>query len=144
ARYGSGVKGVHFGRCLRAQANMRARFVRHLPHSLAQVDPEFRIGLAVADRPRPRHQPRQAKRPQCRFIKEAGALEIGDTDGDVVYHFEVLRPFSVIPANAVTITTGRGRCAKLELPTFVTTAVCGYGSRLALRLAGTTESHRRA
>ena len=44
----------------------------------------------------------------------------------------------VVPANAGTHNHGRSLLGQLVLPVCLEGVGCGYGSRLALRLAGTT------
>src|SRR5947209_20387836 len=66
---------------------MHAALRRHKRHALAQIDPEFRIGLAEADHARPRDQPGEAERGEGCFVKFRGAIELADADGDVVDHW---------------------------------------------------------
>ena len=74
-----------------AKTDMRAAFMRYLAHVLAQIDPEFRIVFAEADRGRPRHQSRQPECGERGLIEACGTLEIGDADGDVIDHEGMIR-----------------------------------------------------
>ena len=81
-----GVERIDIAGCFGAQADVRAALGRDLCHAGAQIDPELRIGLAEADRRRPRHEPREAERGERCLVETRGAIEIGDADGDVVDH----------------------------------------------------------
>src|SRR5262249_22197111 len=102
--------------------DVRTAFMRHLCHPRAQIDPELRVGLSEADHRRPRHQARQPKRGEHRFIEARGALEIGDADGNVIDHgwlisgcgvkahvglFEPQRPMPAV-TNALSLARFRG------------------------------------
>src|SRR6516164_6317808 len=80
------MKGLDLRGGPRAQANMRTAFVRHLRHVCTQVDPEFRIALPEADRCRPGDQTREPKRGERHLIEACRAIEIGNTDGDMIDH----------------------------------------------------------
>ena len=75
------MERIDIAGCLRAQANMVAALEWDPRHALAQIDPEFGIGLAESDR----DQPRQAERRARCLIEARGSFEVADADGDVIY-----------------------------------------------------------
>src|ERR1700674_5644140 len=80
------MERINLGGRFRAQADMAAAVRRDRRHARAPIDPEFRIGFAETDRGGPCHDPLQAERRQCCFIKTRRAFEVADADGDVVDH----------------------------------------------------------
>lgn len=63
---------------------MHAALRRHGRHRLAQIDPEFRIGLGEANCALPCDQAPEPEGSELGVVKSCSAFEIADADQDVV------------------------------------------------------------